>query len=88
MTLVTDYPASKNEILVVVNDYRCYALTVILLSAAPVALAQADKIQVYDGEIAGRGVFNLMIHTNFTLIGRKPSTTEQPVPRSLGREGS
>jgi hypothetical protein len=53
------------------NDYRGYALTVILLSAPPVVLAQTDEIQVYDAEIAGRGVFNRMIHTNFTPIGRK-----------------
>jgi len=33
--------------------------------------AQTDEIQVYDAEIAEQGVFNLMIHTNFTPIGRK-----------------
>ena len=33
--------------------------------------AQTDEIQVYDAEIAEPGVFNLMIHTNFTPIGRK-----------------
>lgn len=33
--------------------------------------AQTDEIQVYDAEIAERGVFNLMMHTNFTPIGRK-----------------
>ena len=39
--------------------------------AAPAAvLAQTDEIQVYDSEIAGQGIFNLMIHTNFTPIGR------------------
>ena len=45
---------------------------VLLLIGAPYAvLAQTDEIQVYDAEIAGKGVFNLMIHTNFTPIGRK-----------------
>jgi len=62
------------------DDYRCYALTAILLWAPPVVLGQrdygpeprpTDEIQVYDAEIAGRGVFNLMLHTNFTPIGRK-----------------
>lgn len=32
--------------------------------------AQTDEIQVYDAEIAEPGVFNLMIHSNFTPIGR------------------
>jgi hypothetical protein len=43
----------------------------ILLAAPAVVFAQTDEIQVYDAEIAERGVFNLMIHTNFTPIGRK-----------------
>lgn len=33
--------------------------------------AQTDEIQVYDAEIADPGVFNLMVHSNFTPIGRK-----------------
>lgn len=42
------------------------------MAAVPlVSLAQTDEIQVYDAEIAEPGVFNLMIHTNFTPIGRK-----------------
>ena len=48
------------------------AVVVFVLLAAPAAVrAQTDEIQVYDAEIAERGVFNLMIHTNFTPIGRK-----------------
>lgn len=35
-----------------------------------VAIAQTDEIQVYDAEIEDPGVFNLMIHTNYTPIGR------------------
>lgn len=35
------------------------------------ALAQTDEIQVYDAEIEDPGVFNLMVHTNFTPIGRQ-----------------
>ena len=42
------------------------------LLATPIPLfGQTDEIQVYDGEIADVGIFNLMIHTNFTPIGRK-----------------
>ena len=36
---------------------------------------RTDEIQVYDAEIADQGVFNLMIHTNFTPIGRKTQTS-------------
>ena len=43
----------------------------VLLTAPAAVLAQTDEIQVYDAEIADQGVFNLMIHTNFTPIGRK-----------------
>jgi hypothetical protein len=55
---------------------RCLAmgaLTVLffVLAAMPaVALAQTDEIQVYDAEIEEPGVFNIMVHSNFTLIGR------------------
>jgi hypothetical protein len=33
------------------------------------AFAQTDEIQVYDAEIAKPGVFNLMVHDNYTLSG-------------------
>ena len=42
-----------------------------LLAASTTAVAQTDEIQVYDAEIAPKGVFNLMIHTNFIGSGRK-----------------
>ena len=42
----------------------------IILAMSPISLAQTDEIQVYDAEIAEPGIFNLMIHTNFTPIGR------------------
>lgn len=45
-------------------------MAVLVLIAAPAAFAQTDEIQVYDAEIAEQGVFNLMIHSNFTPIGR------------------
>jgi len=47
------------------------ALLFVLLAAPGAAVAQTDEIQVYDAAIAEPGVFNLMIHTNFTPIGRK-----------------
>jgi hypothetical protein len=44
----------------------------LVLLVAPAALyAQTDEIQVYDAEIADQGVFNVMLHTNYTPIGRK-----------------
>jgi hypothetical protein len=46
-------------------------LALVLLAAPAAAVAQTDEIQVYDAAIANQGVFNLMIHTNFTPIGRK-----------------
>jgi hypothetical protein len=46
-------------------------LAAIFLFGAPPAVAQTDEIQVYDAEIAEKGVVNLMIHSNFTPIGRK-----------------
>jgi hypothetical protein len=42
-----------------------------LLNMPLIAMAQTDEIQVYDAEIADQGVFNLMVHTNFTPIGQK-----------------
>jgi hypothetical protein len=54
-----------------------FLLFFLVLVAIPLRTsAQTDEIQVYDAEIAEPGVFNLMIHTNFTPIGRK--TTEFP----------
>ncbi len=35
------------------------------------AHAQTDEIQVYDAVIAEQGKFNVMVHSNFTPIGRK-----------------
>jgi hypothetical protein len=45
----------------------------LLIAAAVVtpAFAQTDEIQVYDGAIAERGVFNLTWHNNFTPDGLK-----------------
>jgi hypothetical protein len=51
---------------------NCHFFMAVFLLATPGAVvAQTDEIQVYDAEIADKGVFNLMIHTNFTPIGRR-----------------
>jgi hypothetical protein len=47
----------------------CLAVVVVLLGAPLRAFAQADEIQVYDGGLAPKGVFNLTLHTNFTPKG-------------------
>jgi hypothetical protein len=50
---------------------RVGLLLLALLGAPLTSRAQTDEIQVYDAEIAAQGIFNLMIHTNFTPVGRK-----------------
>src|ERR1700722_20955570 len=42
-----------------------------LFAAPAITFAQTDEIQVYDAEIEEPGKFNVMIHNNFTPIGRK-----------------
>src|ERR1700693_295589 len=50
---------------------RAFALITVALVAIPkAAFAQTDEIQVYDAEIEERGVFNVMVHNNFTPSGR------------------
>jgi hypothetical protein len=52
-------------------NMRAIGLATLCLITVPVlAFAQTDEIQVYDGEIAPPGIFNLMIHNNFTPKGR------------------
>src|ERR1700674_4227967 len=43
----------------------------LILTCAPPASAQTDEIQVYDGALTEPGVFNLMVHNNFTPDGQK-----------------
>jgi hypothetical protein len=43
----------------------------ILLGMPASAFAQTDEIQVYDGGLAPKGVFNLTLHNNFTPKGIK-----------------
>ncbi len=50
---------------------RAVLWIIIGLTALPsAALAQTDEIQVYDAEIEPPGIFNLMVHSNFTPAGR------------------
>ena len=46
-------------------------IVLLLLFGMATASAQTDEIQVYDAEIAAPGVFNLMVHNNFTPEGLK-----------------
>ncbi|HLJ23894.1 MAG TPA: hypothetical protein VKT71_07270 [Candidatus Acidoferrales bacterium] len=54
------------------NIYFVLACIAFGLFASPAKmLAQTDEIQVYDAEIEDQGKFNIMVHNNFTPIGRK-----------------
>jgi len=57
----------------IIRGERCiYAALALAFFGCPALLfSQTDEIQVYDAAIAERGIFNLMIHNNFTPIGRK-----------------
>ena len=47
-------------------------LVTLALAAIPASIfAQTDEIQVYDANIARPGIFNVMVHSNFTPEGRK-----------------
>jgi hypothetical protein len=54
----------------VLRSVRLVVVGFVLAAISPGAHGQTDEIQVYDAEIAEPGVFNLMVHTNFTSIGR------------------
>jgi hypothetical protein len=54
----------------ITGSYSRAAIVLALVAVPVTVFAQTDEIQVYDAEIAEQGVFNLMIHTNFTPIGR------------------
>ena len=54
-------------------DIRTLAAAVLALvvTVPSTAVAQTDEIQVYDGGLAPKGVFNLTLHNNFTPAGLK-----------------
>jgi hypothetical protein len=45
------------------------AIVTFLIVSTHRTFAQTDEIQVYDAEIAAPGVFNLMVHNNYTFDG-------------------
>ncbi|MGD8318924.1 MAG: hypothetical protein PVJ02_00670 [Gemmatimonadota bacterium] len=51
------------------NLLRLGAVLAALAASPALVYGQADEIQVYDGGLAGRGVFNLTLHNNFTPRG-------------------
>jgi len=65
-----DHGQSREEPLVRI---RSYVLVVFVGAVAipPAARAQTDEIQVYDGGLAPKGVFNLTLHNNYTPDGIK-----------------
>jgi hypothetical protein len=50
---------------------RVFGAVILAIAGAVTAVAQTDEIQVYDGEIAPPGIFNLTWHNNFTPDGHK-----------------
>ena len=50
---------------------RASTVALFLVVWTTAAFAQTDEIQVYDAQIADPGVFNLMVHNNFTPDGLK-----------------
>lgn len=50
---------------------RVFGAVALMIAGAVTAAAQTDEIQVYDGEIAPPGIFNLTWHNNFTPVGLK-----------------
>ena len=52
-------------------NLRTLALIALALVVLPMAaFAQTDEIQVYDASIERPGIFNVMLHSNFTPVGR------------------
>jgi len=51
--------------------YVIAALAFALLAVPKTLFAQTDEIQVYDAAIEEPGVYNVMVHSNFTPIGRQ-----------------
>jgi hypothetical protein len=57
---------------------------VFTLGLSTAAAAQTDEIQVYDGGLAGPGVFNLTLHNNFVASG----IDERPFPGAVKADRS
>lgn len=52
------------------NTYAVLIVALCFLAVPARTFAQTDEIQVYDAVIAPPGIFNLMVHSNFTPQGR------------------
>jgi hypothetical protein len=63
----------KGKMAATIDALTLLTIAIILIGFPVKATAQTDEIQVYDAEIEDRGKFNLMIHSNFTPIGRTTS---------------
>lgn len=50
---------------------RVFFVACVAAAISASCFAQTDEIQVYDAAIAEQGKFNVMLHSNFTPIGRK-----------------
>jgi hypothetical protein len=57
---------------------------VFTLGLSTAAAAQSDEIQVYDGGLAGPGVFNLTLHNNFVASG----IDQRPFPGAVKADRS
>ena len=64
-------PETPEKLFLQMHMRALAGIAVALVAVPAVALAQTDEIQVYDGAIADRGVFNLTWHNNFTPDGVK-----------------
>jgi hypothetical protein len=61
---------AREALLALARDARWPALLALVLAASPrSSLAQADEIQVYDGGLSPKGIFNLTLHNNYTPSG-------------------
>ena len=64
---------------------RWLAVTgIALVAASSIATAQTDEIQVYDGNLAPVGIFNLTLHNNYVANGLKG----QPFPGAVAADKS
>src|SRR5271156_4002875 len=66
--------SSREQAVIILHKAVTPALALLAVALAVVpkaAFAQTDEIQVYDAEIEDQGKFNVMVHSNYTPIGRK-----------------
>jgi hypothetical protein len=64
-------PSRRQSLRHAARPFRQTLIALLLVLWPTIAFAQTDEIQVYDAEIADPGVFNLMVHNNYTFDGLK-----------------